>query len=113
MRDGQSAKTAEEALPKTPLSSELFMGSFFNEEQNSDEYNHDLAIINKQKEVDLEIVKFTALIKMPSFCNSPISVKEFWIKHEDELPNLFKLAIILLNIQSSSSSVERFFSICG
>ena len=38
---------------------------------------------------------------------------QFWRNHERLLPELYKLATILLNIQSSSAFVERFFSICG
>jgi len=39
--------------------------------------------------------------------------KTFWLNNKKELPNLFKLALLLLNIPSSSAYVERFFSICG
>ena len=30
-----------------------------------------------------------------------------------KFPMLYKLALVLLNIQSSSAFIERFFSICG
>jgi hypothetical protein len=37
----------------------------------------------------------------------------FWKAHRVHLPHLFKLAIILLNIKSSSAFIERYFSISG
>ena len=37
----------------------------------------------------------------------------FWQTYQVRLPNLSKLALILLNIPASSAFVERFFSICG
>ena len=41
------------------------------------------------------------------------SNSQFWINHERLLPEFYKLATILLNIQSSSAFVERYLSICG
>ena len=37
----------------------------------------------------------------------------FWKKNSHIFPNLYKLALVLLNIQASGAFVERFFSICG
>jgi hypothetical protein len=45
--------------------------------------------------------------------NIKVINSEFWRKHERLLPQVYKLAIILCNIQSSSAFIERFFSICG
>ena len=42
-----------------------------------------------------------------------ISTKRFWLRYKSALPNLFKLALKLLNIQASTAFIERFFSICG
>ena len=38
------------------------------------------------------------------------STRRFWLKNQSTLPNLYKLAKKLLNIQAF---VERYFSICG
>jgi hypothetical protein len=40
-------------------------------------------------------------------------IEQFFIKYGDKLPNLKKLALILLSINSSSACIERYFSICG
>ncbi|CAF1029887.1 unnamed protein product, partial [Brachionus calyciflorus] len=41
------------------------------------------------------------------------SSARFWNKFKKDVPFLGKLAIILLNIPSSSAYIERFYSICG
>ena len=41
------------------------------------------------------------------------STAAFWSENKDDLPKLFELQIILLNIPATSSFIERFFSICG
>ena len=42
-----------------------------------------------------------------------ISSIKFWLDNKKTFPSLYKLALILFNIPSSSAFVERFFSICG
>ncbi len=41
------------------------------------------------------------------------SNSQYWRNHERLLPELYILATILLNIQSSSAFGERYLSICG
>ncbi len=41
------------------------------------------------------------------------STRFFWNENALKLPMLHKLAQIILNINSSSASIERFFSLCG
>ncbi len=41
------------------------------------------------------------------------SNNDFWLENKAMMTILFKTAIILLNIPSSSAFIERFFSICG
>ncbi|RNA27099.1 hypothetical protein BpHYR1_038792, partial [Brachionus plicatilis] len=66
-------------------------------------------------DLESEIANFSKLLKKENFKIIPAieSTKEFWINHSKSYPKLFKLAQILLNINSSSSCIERFFSICG
>jgi hypothetical protein len=71
---------------------------------NQDDY----LLIKVQNEVSL----FRNLIvseQMPD--EDCISTRRFWLKHQSQLPNLFKLTRKLLNIQASTAFVERFFSI--
>jgi hypothetical protein len=73
---------------------------------NQDDY----LLIKVQNEVSL----FRNLIvseQMPD--EDCISTRRFWLKHQSQLPNLFKLTRKLLNIQASTAFVERLFSICG
>ena len=37
----------------------------------------------------------------------------FWLHHQNKLPLLSRLFLILYNIPASSAYVERFYSICG
>ena len=53
------------------------------------------------------------LIKEKMLEDDCISTKRFWLRYKSALPNLFKLALKLLNIQASTAFIERFFSICG
>ena len=41
------------------------------------------------------------------------STREFWLSNRQQFPLLYRLACFLLNINSSSACIERFFSICG
>ncbi len=41
------------------------------------------------------------------------SNSQFWVNNERLLPEFYKLATILHNIQSSWAFVERYLSICG
>ena len=52
-------------------------------------------------------------IKEEMFVNNPIATKTLRLKNISEIPNLYELAIILLNVQLSSAFIERFFSVCG
>ena len=42
-----------------------------------------------------------------------ISTKKFWLENKNKLPDLFMLALRLLNIPPASSSIESFFSVSG
>jgi hypothetical protein len=67
--------------------------------------------LNLQKEVD----DFKSHLSANNFkiIHQIKSTATFWIKNVIKFPLLSKLALVLLNIKSSSSSVERYFSICG
>ena len=69
----------------------------------------------KKKDISKEIDIFRKLL----FINNSKIIKEcsstskFWLSHKLELPNLFNLVLILMNINASSAFIERYFSICG
>jgi hypothetical protein len=60
-----------------------------------------------------EIETFTKILLEKEFIMNCKSTKQFWIKNSKVFPILFNLTFILLNINSSSACIERYFSICG
>ena len=65
-----------------------------------------------QNEIKAEKAKFLELLRTHStnglkFTNNT----EFWVKNEKELKNLYKLALILNTMQSSTAFLERSFSV--
>lgn len=82
--------------------------------------------MSTDKEISFEIQKDVINKEVDSFVqllnkNNSLTItiksinrtSRFWLNNKEKFPNIAKLANILLNINSSSSSVERFFSICG
>ena len=67
----------------------------------------------ERESVELEINAFRLKVKNQMFIENPISTKLFWQKNALQLPNLYEIALLLLNVQASSALIERFFSICG
>ena len=84
-----------------------------NEEEETYQYNEVLDKMNKKSELEQELVKYRSIVMSDQFAKSEKSTKDFWIEFSEKLPNLYKLANILLNICASSAFIERFFSICG
>jgi hypothetical protein len=100
--------------PKTPVSaksdaSDYFFGSFSDEKQNK--------ILNQEnlqrESIQIEINAFRVKIKNELSNANSTTTKLFWQNNALEFSSLKEIAIILLNIQSSSAFIERFFSICG
>jgi hypothetical protein len=60
-----------------------------------------------------EIEQFGAMLRSKDFINSVESSTDFWLKHLEQFPILSQVAQVLLLIPSSSSFIERFFSVCG
>ena len=67
----------------------------------------------ERESVELEINALRLKVKDQMFIENPISTKLFWQKNALQLPNLYEIALVLLNVQASSAFIERFFSICG
>ena len=64
----------------------------------------------KKEAIQLEIQKLRKILLDKKY-EIEISNIQFSANHERSSPELYKLALILQNIQSSSAFVERFFSI--
>ena len=65
----------------------------------------------ERESVELEINALRLKVKDQMFIENPISTKLFWQKNALQLPNLYEIALVLLNVQASSAFIERFFSI--
>jgi hypothetical protein len=99
--------------PNIPEPQNFFQTRFF--QADSEEID---TSVNKEifkKEISKEVEEFKKLLcrNNSKIINEVVSTKAFWIKHSKIFPKISELAKILLNINSSSAFIERFFSICG
>ncbi len=98
---------------QTPASaSQNTFNKFFDKDVfEKNELEQEVLKLNFQKEVD----EFQKLISANNYkiITTLNSTASFWIKNAVKFPLLSKLARLLINIKSSSSCIERFFSICG
>lgn len=112
-----TADTPVSPIATTPNSaSGSFMRDFFTDlphNQEQEEQNNEYKLFLLKEKIKKEVEYYTLKISDPNFKSKKLSTKKFWSSHVGSLPNLRKLAIILLNINSSSAFIERFLSICG
>ncbi len=119
LTDGNNTNNCD--LPGTPVintpegpasPSNTFYSQFFKDQPL---LNDQIELENFQNNLEKEVDKFRKYLSANNFriFSEIKSTKDFWLKHTTEYPNLAKLALILLNICSSSAYIERFFSICG
>ena len=91
------------------------IGIFFLESLKSPsifpELSNEILINSIEKEVDS--LRALLLSNNNETLNGIKSTRYFWLKNIEKYPLLSKLAEILLNINSSSACIERYFSICG
>ena len=97
----------------TPASAtDNFYQKFFaNDPVNENEL--ELEVLNEAIKKELDSFRIKLSNNNFSFISEIVSSRSFWIKNSINYPLLSDLANILLNINSSSSFVERYFSICG
>lgn len=106
------------AALETPFSakSDASDNGFFNfldaKEENS--FNPtDAILVRLESQLREEISKFRSMITNIALIKTVNSTRRFWNSYGVEMPILRKLFQICLSIPSSSSFIERFFSICG
>ena len=101
------------ATPRTATSD---AGGFFSTLCSRDAaLSDELSLETFRKEIDDEITKFKQIISNDNFAFilKVKSTSSFWANQCETLPKLKNLAAILMNVPSTSASLERFFSICG
>ena len=122
--DGQNTtKLKTNIHGQSPTSSTLWANSFTFDtdfENTSENVDRDVHLYNFNARLEKEIEFYSHWIlnendlnKSQGSAYQSRSTKSFWLENQSKLPILFELAIILLNIPASSSSIERFFSITG
>jgi hypothetical protein len=101
---------------KTPDISEpqnYFQTQFFQADSDTLDKSVQKEIFKKEIEVEVENFRKLLCRNNSKIINETNSTKDFWIKNSSLFPKISELAKILLNINSSSAFIERFFSICG
>jgi hypothetical protein len=94
-------------------SSEFCYDGIFEDDKNNYHQKEILTETMRRESFEIEVNAFRIKIKNEMFVEKPLCTKLFWKKNSLKFPMLYKLALVLLNIQSSSAFIERFFSICG
>jgi hypothetical protein len=67
-------------------------------------------IVNK---IEKEVIFFAELLKDINLIKTFSDDKQFWKKYKSNMPTIYKFCLIVLNIPSSGSFIERFFNISG
>ena len=112
----QTPNTASTPGTAVSNSGDYFFREFFKGETTKETFSKLANVMHKKEEIEKEILHFSSFIVVENFHLKKvkkISTYHFWKKYQLQIPNLARLARILLNIQSSSAYIERFFSICG
>ena len=100
--------------PVTAASSACFFNDLFEDETPDTEENVKLALANERHQaIVAEVNNFAKWLSEVENIKSNDSSNKFWSDHSSEYPYLSDIYRIILLINSSSASIERFFSICG
>jgi hypothetical protein len=87
--------------------------AIFDDETESETQEDEVNTFLIEQQLDTELKSFSVMVYSRKNIESIVNTKSFWIKFCETFPLLFKLTLILLNINSSSAFIERYFSICG
>ena len=99
--------------PDTVGSAKAFTQFFASDDEFEITSNIESKLYKRDKEIDTEILHYSTLLADQNVLKSNKPTSIFWQEHRKEMPKLFELSIILLNISSTSAFIERFFSISG
>jgi hypothetical protein len=100
----------------SPSSGKKIFGGFFHSDDEDDitfSLNKEAVSFKRDKELDAEIIYFSNLLKDSNALENIKTSLSFWKEQRKNMPKLFDLQIILLNISSTSSFIERFYCIAG
>jgi hypothetical protein len=89
------------------------LNDFIADIEENPTYNEELNNIEIKNDITSETTELIKVFKDNDFLKEKFTSHQFWFKYESKFKLLSQLALILLNIPSSSAFIERFFSICG
>ena len=110
----QSSEVIDEPSPNCSFSScDLFKEYYDDDVPESGDFQLESREFRFKSKLEDELNDFSILLCDKNFLNKKQSTKEFCQSNSRKFPILYKVPIILLNINSSSAFIERFFSIAG
>ena len=107
--ENTEVRSAEVPNSAASDSQKLFSNTFKDEKEVR---NIELDLEIFMRDVEKEVKALSVFIRKNNYANlkKVISTKQFWLSNANKYPILFQLAIIMLNINSSSACLERYFS---
>ena len=90
-----------------------FQTQFFSKDHPEIDQSKNAELLKRNVSKEIDIFRKILCENNSKIIKNCISTSKFWLTNSEKLPHLSKLALILMNINSSSSFIERYFSICG
>ena len=70
--------------------------------------NEESLIFKLNREINNEINIFSSILGDQQLIKNTQSTSSFWKNYKNNLPKLFDLSVIIININSSGAFIERF-----
>jgi hypothetical protein len=91
----------------------FFQTQFFSKDQPNVGESKKAELLKRNVSKEIDIFRKILCENNSKTITDSYSTCQFWLKNKEKLPYLSKLALLLMNINSSSAFIERYFSICG
>ena len=85
----------------------------FSQQSENDNESDEIRLFQFVKKIDEEITVLSGILTETKKLKKIKKTRDFWLHHKNDMPYLYELQLLLLNIPASSSFIERFFSISG
>ena len=110
------AETVPSESPQTnkrKTKEDLYYKNIFKNEAFKSNNLDSAELFHLNQEIVDEVKKYSLLVKDKKFLENCENSPEFWNDNATKFPCFYKTSLILCSINSSSTFIERFFSICG
>ena len=91
----------------------FFQTQFFSKDQPNVDESKKAELLKRNVSKEIDIFRKILCENNSKTITDSHSTCQFWLINKEKLPYLSKLALLLMNINSSSAFIERYFSICG